>query len=138
MTIEEKFNTVPCDLLINTETSPYVWRFEPDCSRFFLDKKSDIEENDDFFDFVETPYRESDPDLLWQIFWSLLDEDDVKYLKENYKGSYDDHPAFAEFLDQNKLGSKLYWAKKKYPMYLLDSWERKHELYIDWDCVSYN
>ena len=67
----------------------------------------------------------------------MLDEDDVKHIKDNYEGSFDDHVTFTDFLENSKVGGKLYWAKKKYPMYLLDSWERHHEFCIDWDCVTY-
>ena len=58
MTIEEKFSSVPCDLLINTEASPYVWRFDPDCFHFFLEEKSEADDLSHYY--VETPYRDTD------------------------------------------------------------------------------
>lgn len=137
MTVKEKFNCVPCELLINIESSPFVWMYDQDCNLFFAEGKEDLERNI-HCGFYPTPYYEKDSDLFWEIFWSLLDDDDLDYLNANYEGSYRDYPALREFLRNSQLYTKLYETKKLYPMYLLDSWEKRCGLDVDWYCAEYD
>lgn len=135
MYLEDKFGSFPCELVINHEGSHFFCYYNLDFERFTIEEEG-IDLSDKPFDAIPAPYYDDNPLLLWEIFWSSLDEKDYAYFRENYKGmQYTDE--VGEFVENCYLSSKLYWAKKKLPMYLLENWERENQLDIDWACVPF-
>lgn len=135
MYIEDKFGSFPCELVINHADSHLFCYYNLDLERFVISEDV-IDLTEEPFDAVPAPYYDDNPILLWQIFWSSLDEKDYAYFRQNYKGTQDIDEVI-EFVENCYLSSKLYWAKKKLPMYLLENWERENELEIDWFCVAF-
>ena len=86
-------------------------------------------EYEDTGDLIPTPYSDEHRGLTWRFFWESLSEEESE-LAQSISGS-----GFFASMRENGLDERFQEAENRMKMQIIEEWEQKHRLSIDYDTV---
>lgn len=125
MSLNKKFIFFEEHFLFNSNDCDRITYYSPEKKAFEYHSY----EYEDTGDLIPTPYSDEHRGLTWRFFWESLSEEESE-LAQSISGS-----GFFASMRENGLDERFQEAENRMKMQIIEEWEQKHRLSIDYDTV---